>query len=217
MTFQASVKAISEQINHDRKNLSNWLNANKIALNVNKNELGMFSPPKKQLDHELKLKLNDKKLHQTDSVKYLEIHLGKYFTSEHQIKNAAIKLNKANAVLTKIRHCVDMKTLKSIYHAIFELQLCYASLFWTYNSSSDRRLYILQKQSLRLMLFQNRNTHACPLFKNSKVLKFSDKIALENFILVNLLANFYQKSFVTGSLYLLNFTHIIPNGQTMVE
>ena len=26
----------------------------------------------------------------------------------------------------------------------------------------------------------------------------------------------YQKSFVTGSLYPLNLTHIIPDGQTMV-
>ena len=37
----------------------------------------MFSPPKKQPDHKLKLKLDGKKLYQTDSVKYLGIHLGK--------------------------------------------------------------------------------------------------------------------------------------------
>ena len=30
----------------------------------------------------------------------------------------------------KIRHYVDIKTLKSIYHAIFELHLSYASLVW---------------------------------------------------------------------------------------
>ena len=36
MNFQASVKTINKQINHDLKNLSNWLNANKIALHVTK-------------------------------------------------------------------------------------------------------------------------------------------------------------------------------------
>ena len=40
----------------------------------------MFSLPKKQLDHELKINLNGKKLYETDSVKYLIIHLDKYFT-----------------------------------------------------------------------------------------------------------------------------------------
>ena len=58
MNFQASTETICKQITHDLKNLSNWLNANKIALNVSKTEPVMFSPPKKQVDHELKLKLN---------------------------------------------------------------------------------------------------------------------------------------------------------------
>ena len=34
MNFQASIKRIKRQVNHDQKNSSNWLNANKIALNV---------------------------------------------------------------------------------------------------------------------------------------------------------------------------------------
>ena len=34
------------------------------------------------------------------------------------------------------------------------------------------------------MFFQNRNAHTGPLFKTSKMLKFSDKVALENCILI---------------------------------
>ena len=44
-------------------------------------------PPKKQHDHELNIKLNSKKLYQTDSAKYLGIHLDKYLTWKHQINN----------------------------------------------------------------------------------------------------------------------------------
>ena len=33
MNFQASIKTVDKQINNDLKDLSNWLNANKIALN----------------------------------------------------------------------------------------------------------------------------------------------------------------------------------------
>ena len=75
INFQASIKKINIQINHDLKNLPNWLNDNKIALNLSKIELVMFSPPKKQLENELKIKLNGKKLYQTDSVLYLGIPL----------------------------------------------------------------------------------------------------------------------------------------------
>ena len=59
-------------LNKDLKNLTNWLNANKISLNVDKTE-EIFNPPKKPLDCRLKLKLHGKRLYQTLSVKYLGI------------------------------------------------------------------------------------------------------------------------------------------------
>ena len=103
MNFQDSIKTMNKQINHDLNYLSNWLNANKIVLNVSKSKLVMFGPPKKQLDHELKIKLNDKTLHHTDSVQYLKIHLDKYLTWKHQINNVVITVNKANDMLSEIR------------------------------------------------------------------------------------------------------------------
>ena len=45
-----------------------------------------------------------------------------------QINNVAIKLNKANAMKSKIRHYVDIKNLKSIFHAICESHLSYVSM-----------------------------------------------------------------------------------------
>ena len=47
MNFRISVKTINKQKNHDLKSLSNWLNADKISLNVSKTELAMFKPSKK--------------------------------------------------------------------------------------------------------------------------------------------------------------------------
>ena len=47
-----------------------------------------------------------------------------------QIGNVAIKLNRANAMLSKVRHFIDKKALKLIYHAIFESHLFYYCLVW---------------------------------------------------------------------------------------
>ena len=52
-----------------------------------------------------------------------------------------IQLNKANGILSKTRHFIDRKTLKLIYHAIFEPHLYYSSLVWTQNSNSIKRLF----------------------------------------------------------------------------
>ena len=97
-------------------------------------------------------------------------------------------------MLSKVRHFVNKKTLKSIYHAIFESHLFYSCLVWAQNINSIKRLYILQKKSLRLMYFLNRNAHTTPLFKDSNILKFPDKIALENCIFIK---NYFNQTLPT--------------------
>ena len=73
-----SIKKLSKRLNKDIKNLTNWLNANRISLNFDKTEMILFKPIKKPLDCQLKLKLNGKRLYQTSSVKYLGIKIDQY-------------------------------------------------------------------------------------------------------------------------------------------
>ena len=178
--FGKSIKNINSKVNHDLKKLTSWLNANKICLNVSKTELVLYKSCKKQVDFELKVKLNGQKIYETNSVKYLGIKIDKNLLWSDQINSVSLKLNKANAMLSKIRHYVDQKTLKMIYHAIFESHLYYSSIVWAQNSSSIKRLYILQKKALRIMYFLKRNSHTGPLFKDSGILKLFDKISLGN-------------------------------------
>ena len=61
------------------RNLTDWLNANKISVNVQKIELVIFKHQIKKIDGELKIKLNRKRLYPTDSVKSLGIRIDKNF------------------------------------------------------------------------------------------------------------------------------------------
>ena len=177
-------------------------------LNVAKTELVLFTLSKKQLDCDLKIELNGKRLYETDSVKYLGIQIDKRLTWKQHINHVALKLNKANAMLSKLRYVLDIKTLRSVYYAIFESHLCYASLAWVQNNNSLKRLHLLQKKSLRLMFFQSRNSHTGPLFKMSKILKSFNKTALENCIFISkslkgllpsIFYNWFKFSFETHS------------------
>ena len=84
-------------------------------------------------------------------------------------------------MLSKLRHVLDIKTLRSLYYTTFEPLL--ASVVWTQNTNPVKRLYLLQKKFLRIMLF--RNSHTDPLFKMSKILKSFEKTALENCIFIS--------------------------------
>ena len=176
---------MNKQVNQDLKNLTNSLNANKTCLSVSKTEVVFYKSSRKLTDVPLKLKLNGKRLCLTNSVKYLGINIDGNLNWKQQISDIAIKLNKANGILSKLRHFIDRKTLKSIYHAIFEPHLYYSSLVWAQNSNSIKRLFVLQKKSLRIIYFLNHNAHTFPLFRDLNILKLPDKIAVENCLFIN--------------------------------
>ena len=53
-------------------------------------------------------------------MKYLRVKIDEHLTWKPHIDGISATLNKANPMLSKIRQFVDQKTLKEIYHAIFE-------------------------------------------------------------------------------------------------
>ena len=53
--YDKSLYTLANKVNHDLKNLSQWLKANKLCLNVKKTEL-VFWQKKKPLDHSVKFK-----------------------------------------------------------------------------------------------------------------------------------------------------------------
>ena len=71
--FSKSVKRLNKYVNLDLKNLTYWLNANEISLNVKKTKLVISKHQRKKLDSPIKIKLNCKKLYPSKSVKYFGI------------------------------------------------------------------------------------------------------------------------------------------------
>ena len=88
-----SIKKLNKLVNFDLKNLSSWLNANRISLNVSKTELIKFKPRMEKVDFDLNLKLNGKRLYPTKFVKYLDIKIDNSLTWNEPINEIVIKLN----------------------------------------------------------------------------------------------------------------------------
>ena len=93
------------------KNLSNWLNANKISLNVKKTETIIFKSRRKKYEGVIKPKLNRKRLHSSNNVKHLGIKIDENLTWKHHINEVSTKLIRANTILFKIRNYVNPKIL----------------------------------------------------------------------------------------------------------
>ena len=99
------------------------VNGKQISLHVFKAELKLFTSSKKQLDCDLKKKLNGKRLYEKNSVRYFGIQIDRRLTWKDQINHVAPKLKKVNAILSKLAHVLDLKSLRSVYYAVFECNL----------------------------------------------------------------------------------------------
>ena len=106
----------------------------------------IFKSKQKKLEGDLKIKLCGKRLYPTESVKYLDVKIDTNLTWQHHVNDISMKLNKANALLFKIRKYVSPKVLRSNYFAIFDSHLSYCCLVWAKNFSSIKQILILQKK-----------------------------------------------------------------------
>ena len=143
----------------------------------------LFKPTKKPLDCQLKLKLNGKRLYQTSSFKYLGIKIDQYLNWQDHINNIAIKLKQMQCY-TKLEF-VNERTLISIYHAIFDSHLNYASIVSGQTKSSINRVFIIQKKALRTIHFKGKIDHTSTIFSESNIIKLPDKTSIENFLFVS--------------------------------
>ena len=180
-----SIKKLNKLVNFDLKNLLYWLNANKISLNIKKTELVIFRSTRKQFDGEIKLKLSRKRLFPTDVIKYLGLKIDGNLSRKYHIDYLSVKLNRANKLLSKIRNLANSSILRTLYFAIFESHLNYCSLGRSQNCNAINSLVILQRKPLRIINFEPHNSHSSPLSNKSFILKFLDKVNLENTLSVS--------------------------------
>ena len=58
----------------------------------------------------------------------------------------------------------------------------FSIIAWSQDCSTIQLILILQKKAVRIINFQPKNSYTKPLFKHKSVLKFQDKICLENIL-----------------------------------
>ena len=182
-----SIKKIQKLLNKDLKQLMSWLLANKISLNKTKTELIVFRKPRSPPVRDIKVKLNGHVIVPCSTIKYLGLLLDETLSGNAHCSQLITKLTRANGMLTKIRHYVPQDKLLSIYFAIFASHMSYGCQIWGQNqlSSKFKKIVNLQKRAMRIMSFSNYDSASKPLFKQFKILKLQDQIALNNCLLIH--------------------------------
>ena len=124
-----SLKQWKTELNYDLKLCTEWLNANRLSLNIDKTKLFIFHSKKKCFDYsDISIKLKEVKLNPTHHVKYLGIFLDKDLSWDYQVTQLSKKLSWANGVLFKLRKYIPKVTITSVYYSIFYSQYAYVKI-----------------------------------------------------------------------------------------
>ena len=124
-TLEGKVKAELIKITH-------WLTTNKLTLNYSKTTYILVKNTKNKDDVEtsFSLSVNNNIIKKANAAKYLGIIIEPNLKRNLQIQSLCIKLSKAAGIISKLRHYVDMSTLRLIYFSLVHLHVLYGILSW---------------------------------------------------------------------------------------
>ena len=134
------------------------------------------------------------------------VHLDEHLNWKPHISSDGSKLQRANGILSKIRHNVPLKSLINIYHGIFGSHIRYASQIWgLYDNTVTHRILTLQKTAVRLITFSNPRSPSLLIFSELELLKFFDLVEVINILLIH---QHFNENLPSDTLATLNFDKI---------
>ena len=181
------LKILCKKVNYDLKGITDWLNANRISLNVNKTEFIIFRSPRSSVDcdYEINIRLNGKRLYPSTYIKYLGILLDEHLSWKPHINELTKKLRRSNSMLSKIRHYVDKNTIRSLYFSTFSPHINYCCQIWGQKGNYHlNRILSLQRSALRIINFKPFHSDVCYLYRSSNVPIFTKLVQISNLMFV---------------------------------
>ena len=185
LCINKSIKVLCKKVNYDLKGITDWLNANRISLNVNKTEFIIFRSARRSLDCEINIKMNGKRLFSSPYIRYLGILLDEHLSWTPHVMELTKKLNRSNSMLSKIRHYVDRDTIRSLYFTLFSSHINYCCQVWGQNGSYIlNKILSLQRCALRIINFKPFRSDVTHLFHSLNIPSFPNLVRIANLLFV---------------------------------
>ena len=163
--------SVTNNINSELTKVYNWLNANKLSLNISKTKYMIFHFPQRKLNININLKIEDTNIDRTSEFDFLGLRIQENLLWSAHITKIANKLSRVVGILKRIHKYIPIQALMTIYNSLFLPHLNYAILIWGHSCD---RITTLQKKAIRIISSVNFNAHTEPLFKKLNILMVKD-------------------------------------------
>ena len=165
------VSNLNDELNH----ICNWLQSNKLSLNVQKTHTMLFTNNAEVYTSQLPILMNDTLITRVYKVRFLGIIFDDKLKWKEHIDHISNKIAKSIGVICKTRHSLPGKSLITLYYSLIYPYLTYCHLVWGRASQTYlNHLYILQKKAVRIISFAGLRQHTMPIFTDLRIIQFPD-------------------------------------------
>ena len=137
---------LESHINDELCNISGWLKANKLSLNISKTHI-VFNR-KKNIDTKLKIHIDNQDIEEVLSTKFLGVIIDSKLTWKQHISHISGKIARSIGMIIKAKYYLNKNALLALYYSFVYPYFTYCNHVWgcTYSTNLDN-LYRLQKKT----------------------------------------------------------------------
>ena len=162
----------------DLENISDWLRANKLTLNVGKTYCLVFGDTPAELT--ASLSINGEHMQVTKTTKFLGVWIDDRLNWNKHIEHMKNRLKSRVCMIRKGITMLTTHAKKILYHAQIESTLTYGLGTWGYllNKGQQKTLQTIQNQAIRMI---EPKLHTADIYKKHKILNIKQLTLLENY------------------------------------
>ena len=162
------IEHINYRLNHDLRNVYEWLSANKLTLNMTKTEFMLIASRQKlsQFTESPSLTINENAIEQVTSAKSLGVYVDQNINWECHIENISKKIACAIGAIKRIRHLTPFNILIKVYNSLIQPQFDYCNVVWgSCNKGLAEKLQRLQNRAARTLMSASYDSNLDDLFR----------------------------------------------------
>ena len=165
------IKETIEIMNIEIGKINEWLQVNRLSLNIEKTHFMIFSSIRKKFTYIPDIEINGYKIKCVEQTKFIGVVLDSKLRWERHITSVKTKIARGLGILNKAKKFFSLPTLITLYYSFVYPHYIYCIEVWgkAANIHMDS-LFKLQKRIVRSITSSPYKTESIPLFKRLKLL-----------------------------------------------
>ena len=153
-----------------------WLNINKLILNVSKTKFMLLHHDQRTIDNILpNILINDVQIERVSEFNFLGLAIDEHLNWKPPIQKVSYKITRTLGVMCRLQNSLPGHMLCMLYNSLVLPHLHYSIMTWGFKVSRLKKK--TPKRNLRIVTRSKYNAHAEPLLKNENVLQLNDLFA----------------------------------------